>query len=78
MPGMVMVLEWIALHGRRYPAELVETSGLADGPASRSASAVVKVVSMLRAPLTRSTVPGVLSGGAVRSPTRSVLKMQTC
>ena len=78
MPGMVMVLKWIALHGRRYPVELDETSGLADGLASRSASVVVKVVSMLRGPQTRSTVPEVLSDGAMRSPTRSVLKMQTC
>ena len=77
MPGMVMVLKWNALHRRRDPMELVETSGLADGPASRSASAVVKVVSMLRGPQTRSTVPEVLSRGALRSPTRSVLKMQT-
>ena len=78
MPGMVMVLKWIALHGWRDPVVLVDTGGVLGGPASRSASAVVKVVSMPRAPQARGTVPGVLSGGALRSPTRSVLKMQTC
>ena len=75
---MVMVLKWDALHGRRDPVVLVDTGGVAGGPASRSASAVIHVVSMLRGPQTRSTVPEFLSGGAVRSPTRSVLKMQTC
>ena len=78
MPGMVMVLKWIALHGRRDPVVWVQTGGVTGGPALRSASAVVNVVSMQRGPQMRSTVPEVLSGGALRSPTRSVLKMQTC